>query len=98
MDQVGPSSQPAVSEGRILTGILKNETPETLEIEDADARRLKIDNGEIGERKQSEVSIMPSGLAQGLSRQDFADPIAYLETLKEATAASEAPAGGSRKP
>ena len=27
---------------------------------------------------------MPSGLAQGLTPQDFADLIAYLETLKNA--------------
>jgi putative membrane-bound dehydrogenase-like protein len=74
----------ALDDGRVLTGIVKNETPEVLEIEDADARRIKIDKDEVDERKQSDVSIMPSGLAEGLSRQDFADLVAYLETLKEA--------------
>jgi putative membrane-bound dehydrogenase-like protein len=77
----------AMSDGRVLSGIVKNETPEVLEIEDADARRIKIDKDEIDQRRQSDVSIMPSGLAEGLSRQDFADLIAYLETLKEAPAA-----------
>jgi putative heme-binding domain-containing protein len=76
------------SEGRVLTGIVKNETPALLEIEDADARRIKIEKDEVEERRQSDVSIMPSGLAEGLSRQDFADLIAYLETLKEAPAGS----------
>ena len=32
--------------------------------------------------KPSEVSLMPNGLAKGLSPQDFADLIAYLKTLK----------------
>jgi putative heme-binding domain-containing protein len=79
----------ATSDGRVLAGIVKNETPAILEIEDADARRITIAKEEVEERRQSDVSIMPSGLAEGLSRQDFADLIAYLETLKEA------PAGGS---
>ena len=74
----------ATSDGRVLTGVIKNETPEAIEIEDADARRIKVAKDEIGERKQSDVSIMPNGLADGLSRQDFSDLIAYLETLKEA--------------
>ena len=36
--------------------------------------------------KRSDVSLMPNGLAEGLSPQDFADLIAYLETLKNAEA------------
>ena len=86
----------ATSDGRVLTGIVKNETPEVLEIEDADARRIKIAKDQVDERKQSDVSIMPSGLAEGLSRQDFADLVAYLETLKEAPV--QPPAGGSGHP
>ena len=38
--------------------------------------------GRVDERKRSDVSLMPNGLAQGLSPQDFADLIAYLETLR----------------
>ena len=73
----------ATADGRVLTGIVKNETPEVLEIEDADAKRVKVAKADIDERKPSDVSLMPNGLADGLSRQDFADLIAYLETLKE---------------
>jgi putative membrane-bound dehydrogenase-like protein len=85
----------ATGDGRILTGIVKNETPAELEIEDADARRIKIAKEEIDERKQSDVSIMPGGLAEGLSRQDFADLIGYLETLKDAPPGARPSAGGS---
>lgn len=62
--------------------------------EDAEARRIKITRGEIDERKSSDVSIMPNGLAESLGRQDFADLIAYLATLKEAPNARPAPGGG----
>jgi putative membrane-bound dehydrogenase-like protein len=86
----------ATSDGRVLTGIVKNETPDVLEIEDADARRIKIAKDQVDDRKQSDVSIMPSGLAEGLSRQDFADLVAFLETLKEAPVPP--PAGGGNRP
>ena len=43
----------------------------------------EIAKDDIDERKRSDVSLMPNGLAEGLTRQDFADLIAYLETLKD---------------
>ncbi|AGA25493.1 PVC-type heme-binding CxxCH protein [Singulisphaera acidiphila] len=76
----------ATEDGRVLTGIIKSDTPEALEIEDADAKRIRIPRDQIDDRKRSEVSLMPTGLAEGLSKQDFADLIAYLETLKETPA------------
>jgi putative membrane-bound dehydrogenase-like protein len=73
----------ATSDGRVLTGILKSETGDALEIEDVDAKRIKIAKDDVDDRKKSDISLMPNGLAEGLSQQDFADLIAYLETLKE---------------
>ena len=73
----------ALSDGRVLTGIVKSESPEAIEIEDADAKRIRIPQGDIDERKRSDVSLMPNGLAEGLTKQDFADLVSYLETLKE---------------
>jgi putative membrane-bound dehydrogenase-like protein len=73
----------ATTDGRVLTGVLKSDTPEFLEIEDAEAQRVRIRKSQVEERKVSDVSLMPNGLAGGLSKQDFADVIAYLESLKE---------------
>jgi putative membrane-bound dehydrogenase-like protein len=73
----------AVSDGRVLTGILKADTPEFVEIEDAEAKRIKVAKADVEERKVSDVSIMPNGLAEGLTKQDFADLIAYIESLRE---------------
>jgi putative heme-binding domain-containing protein len=73
----------ATNDGRILTGILKRESPEEIEIQDADAKSIVLKAEEIDERKKSDVSLMPSGLAEGLSKEDFADVIAYLESLKD---------------
>ncbi|MGE3820183.1 MAG: PVC-type heme-binding CxxCH protein [Isosphaeraceae bacterium] len=74
----------ATLDGRVLTGIVKGENPDSIEIEDADAKRHRLPKSEIEERKTSAVSLMPNGLAEGLSREDFADLLAYLESLKEA--------------
>lgn len=72
----------ATTDGRVLTGVLKSDTAEAVEIQDADANRVRVPMSEIEERKTSDVSLMPSGLAEGLKPEDFADLIAYLETLK----------------
>lgn len=76
----------ATTDGRVLTGILKGETPEVIEIQDAEAAMVRIPADEVEERRLSDVSIMPSGLAEGLSPEDFTDLIAYLASLKEASA------------
>jgi putative heme-binding domain-containing protein len=73
----------AFADGRVLTGILKTETGDAVEIQDSDAKLVRIPKADIEDRKRSDVSIMPRGLAQGISPRDFADLIGYLETLKE---------------
>ena len=81
----------ALNDGRVLTGIIKNETPDAVEIQDNEAKLIRISKDEIEDRKKSEISIMPDGLAQGITASDFADLIGYLETLRnEAPAASPA--------
>ena len=74
----------ALDDGRVVTGILKNETDDAIEIQDVDARTVRLDKDQVEDRKQGDVSIMPPGLAEGISAADFADLIAYLETLKDA--------------
>jgi len=83
----------ATADGRILTGLIKSDTAEGLEIEDADAKRIKIPKGEIEQRKASDVSLMPNGIVEGITPQDFADLIAYMETLKDASANQAKPGG-----
>ena len=73
----------ALNDGRVLTGIIKAETPEAIEIVDAEAKTIKVSKADIDEKKVSNVSLMPNGLAEGLSKADFADLVAYLETLRD---------------
>jgi putative heme-binding domain-containing protein len=73
----------ALSDGRVLTGIIKSEEGDVVEILDSEAKIVSISKDEIEERKRSDVSLMPNGLAEGLTPQNFADLIAFLETLKQ---------------
>jgi glucose/arabinose dehydrogenase len=66
----------------VITGIIQKETDQSLILEDANAKRLSIDQNEIAGRKSSNVSLMPDGLAATLSHDEFCDLIAYLETLR----------------
>jgi putative membrane-bound dehydrogenase-like protein len=77
----------ATSDGRILTGVLKADTPEAIEIEDADAKRIRIPVADIEERRPADVSIMPNGLAEGLQPKDFADLLSFLATLRDSAPA-----------
>ena len=67
-----------------------------VELDDANAQRIHIPKDEIHDRKRSDVSLMPNGLAEGLTLQDFADLIAYLETLKDHAAQAGAEGGPDR--
>ena len=78
----------ALTDGRVVTGIVKSDDDTTLVIQDADANRLEIAKDDIDEKKLSDVSLMPNGLAEGLTKDDFADLIAYLVALKQKPAAT----------
>jgi hypothetical protein len=49
----------------------------------SDAKTRKLTVAEIEARKLSNLSLMPTGLTEGMSPQDFTDLAAYLESLKE---------------
>ncbi|WP_425615801.1 PVC-type heme-binding CxxCH protein [Anatilimnocola sp. NA78] len=69
-------------DGRSLTGLVVRETADALIVRAADQSELRIARGSIEEQKPSSVSIMPAGLDKVLSRQQLADLVAYLQTLK----------------
>jgi putative heme-binding domain-containing protein len=64
-------------------GVLKQSTPEAVELMGADGRRVRIALSDVKEQRGSTVSLMPEGLQTGMSKQEFTDLIEYLVTLKE---------------
>ena len=71
------------NDGKPLTGILKLDSPEAVELMTVEGKQIRIPNGDIDERLKSPVSLMPNGLKDGLTLQDFADIVAFLEGLKQ---------------
>jgi putative heme-binding domain-containing protein len=69
--------------GRTLTGVFKGETTEEVRLADAEGKVIKVPKKEIDERAFSTVSLMPTGLNEGMTLQDFADLVAYLEARRE---------------
>ena len=74
----------ATADGRVLSGLVRSESGEALVLRDAEGRDHEIRKADIEERKSGAASLMPEGMQVGLSPQDFADLIAYLESLRAA--------------
>ena len=87
------STTVATAGGQVLTGIVKEESARRLTLVDAEGKKRIVPTAEIEERKASDTSLMPEGLASAVSPEEFADLVAYLETLR--SAGQGAPGGGS---
>jgi acetyl esterase len=74
----------ATADGRVVSGIVKSESEKELVLVDAEGRRHALRKAEIEHRMAEHNSLMPDGLATGLSQRDFADLIAYLDGLRTA--------------
>ncbi|MFN3485149.1 MAG: HEAT repeat domain-containing protein, partial [Planctomycetota bacterium] len=68
--------------GTVLSGRVAGETAEEIVLLDAEGRRQAVRKSEIEGRRESELSLMPEGLNAGLSLEDFADLVAFLESLR----------------
>lgn len=66
--------------GKIYSGLVKEEG-EALRIITADDE-IKISKNEVDERSVQKKSLMPEGQHRTLSRREFADLVAYLQSLK----------------
>lgn len=73
----------ALADGRILTGLPVEESADRLVLKTAEGQRIEIDPGDIDERRTSDVSLMPEGLAQQMTDAQLVDLLAFLETLKQ---------------
>jgi putative heme-binding domain-containing protein len=68
--------------GAVISGILIEETPDRLSLRDAEGRRIDVALADVEARRRSEVSMMPEALIGEFSKQDLADLVEYMTTLK----------------
>lgn len=69
-------------DGATHTGIAKSVSDEVVVLVDASNKRRSVPTSDIETRTEARVSLMPTGLADLLSPQEFTDLITYLETLQ----------------
>lgn len=68
--------------GEVAAGVIKQATAEWVEVMGADGAAVRVPMGEIADRRDLEQSLMPEGLQATMKVEEFADLVAYLETLK----------------
>jgi putative heme-binding domain-containing protein len=69
--------------GQVLTGVFKGETGDSVSLMDKDGKKHTVPKKQIDDKYFSTVSTMPNGLNEGMTLQDFADLIAFLEARRE---------------
>ncbi|MEZ6068818.1 MAG: HEAT repeat domain-containing protein [Pirellulales bacterium] len=73
-------------DGKVYQGVVRSATGDEIEIVDAGGKVTTLDADSVEENVRSTLSIMPNGLSDGLSLDDFVDIIAYLESLRDPAA------------
>lgn len=68
-----------LKDGRSLSGVIQAETASSVTLVQGGGVREKILRSDIAEMKASNLSLMPEGIEEGHTPQDFADLIAYLK-------------------
>ena len=71
-----------LAEGKIVTGVLVDQSSEQISLTTPQGERLTIAAADIDFRRVDSKSLMPSGLTGELTAQQAADLIAYLSSLK----------------
>lgn len=75
-------------DGQIVTGIIKQRSPQSWVLVDAQGRTHTIPANQIEEQCESPQSLMPRGLTRLLSPQQLTDLVAYLQTLRSGSKAT----------
>lgn len=69
-------------DGAIYSGIAKSVDEEAISLVLSDGKRKKVLVNEVEMQREASVSLMPTGVADLLTKKEFADLVAYLETLR----------------
>ncbi len=72
-----------LADGDVISGLITKEAEGVLTMVDATARPRTLRTDQVRSRKESKLSAMPSGLAEPLRRQELADLVSWLETLRQ---------------
>lgn len=77
--------QVETTDGDELLGMIRAESAEHLLLQPASGEPVQVPKSRVLKRTGTDQSLMPEGLEGALSLDDFADLIAYLESLRSGT-------------
>lgn len=69
-------------EGQYLTGVIKKEDAEMIEVVDSQAKAHRVPKNQIQQRAPQKTSLMPGNFGEILTVQELHDLLAYLLSLK----------------
>ncbi len=81
----------AARDGRVVSGIVVEDSPRSLVLRDAAGRTTRLAPGEVEDRRREPKSLMPEGLLAGLTADQAADLLEYVAGLKTAVPPAPAP-------
>jgi len=70
----------ALSDGRVLTGLILEETGQTLTLIDSNRQKVVVPRSDVEEIKASPISLMPEGLLDKLPEDKVRDLFRYLQS------------------
>ena len=69
----------ATRDGRVLTGLIASETPSSLTLRQPLGKEESVLRDQVESISAGTQSLMPTGLEKNITRQEFADLLAYLK-------------------
>ena len=80
VDHAFRTSTLLLEDGRILVGLIRNETDDSVALVDSEGKEQTISKQDISERKQNTQSVMPANFYELLTDDTLQDLIAYLKS------------------
>ena len=77
------------NDGRVLNGIIVSESSASITLRRAEGKQDVVPRSEIDQLVSSGRTLMPEGLEKDVSRQDIADLIAFIKSLRGPTGKPE---------
>jgi putative heme-binding domain-containing protein len=71
----------ATKDGRVLSGLIMEQSPEAMTLCDSKGQRMRIARADIEDVKESEVSLMPESLYKELSPRELRDLFSFLQNV-----------------
>jgi putative heme-binding domain-containing protein len=69
--------------GDLIVGVIKQATDAWVELKGMDGKAVRVETADIAAQTTLPASLMPEGLNQALSLDEFANLVAYLEHLRQ---------------